>query len=126
MRRTATAVILLAMLAGACEPSLERSQVTRSPAGANADARHVVVDTDLAFDDIMALLYLLQRDDVVIDAVTIAGTGEAHCDPGVRNAIRLLAEATTIPSVIAGLCTSGGVGGGPGRVWLTRAVEVAR
>ncbi len=68
MRRTATAVILLAMLAGACEPSLERSQATRSPAGANADARHVVVDTDLAFDDIMALLYLLQRDDVVIDA----------------------------------------------------------
>ena len=79
------------MLAGACEPSLERSQAARSPAGANADARHVVVDTDLAFDDIMALLYLLQRDDVVIDAVTIAGTGEAHCDPGVRNAIRLLA-----------------------------------
>ena len=56
MGRTATAVILLAMLAGACEPSLERSQATRSPAGANADARHVVVDTDLAFDDIMALL----------------------------------------------------------------------
>jgi hypothetical protein len=56
MRRTATAVILLAMLAGACEPSLERSQSTRSPAGVNADARHVVVDTDLAFDDIMALL----------------------------------------------------------------------
>jgi len=37
-----------------------------------------------------------------------------------------LAEATTTPLVIAGLCTSGGVGGGPGRVWLTRAVEVAR
>ena len=48
-------------------------------------------DTDLAFDDIMALLYLLQRDDVAIDAVTITGTGEAHCDPGVRNALRLLA-----------------------------------
>ena len=75
----------------ACEPSPEGSEGTRSPALANADARHVVVDTDLAFDDIMALLYLLQRDDVVIDAVTIAGTGEAHCDPGVRYAIRLLA-----------------------------------
>ena len=84
-------MILLAMLAGACEPSPEGSEGTRSPAGANADARHVVVDTNLAFDDIMALLYLLQREDVVIDAVTIAGTGEAHCDPGVRNAIRLLA-----------------------------------
>lgn len=91
MRRTATAVIVLATLAGACEPSPEGSEGTRPPAGANADARHVVVDTDLAFDDIMALLYLLQRDDVVIDAVTIAGTGEAHCDPGVGNAIRLLA-----------------------------------
>ena len=83
--------MLLAMLAGACEPSPEGSEATQPPAGANADARHVVVDTDLAFDDIMALLYLLQRDDVVIDAVTIAGTGEAHCDPGVRNANRLLA-----------------------------------
>lgn len=83
--------MLLAMLAGACEPSPEGSEATQPPAGANADARHVVVDTDLAFDDIMALLYLFQRDDVVIDAVTIAGTGEAHCDPGVRNANRLLA-----------------------------------
>ena len=55
------------------------------------DVRHVVLDTDLAFDDIMALFYLLQRDDVVIDAVTIAGTGEAHCDPGIRNALGLLA-----------------------------------
>jgi hypothetical protein len=56
MRPTAAAVILLAMLAGACEPSPEGSEGTRSPAGANADARHVVVDTDLAFDDIMTLL----------------------------------------------------------------------
>jgi inosine-uridine nucleoside N-ribohydrolase len=91
MRRTAAAVMLLAMLAGACEPTPEGSEATQPPGGANAGARHVVVDTDLAFDDIMALLYLLQRDDVVIDAVTIAGTGEAHCDPGVRNANRLLA-----------------------------------
>jgi hypothetical protein len=50
--------------------------------GADAEARRVVVDTDLAFDDIMALLYLLQRDDVVIDGVTI----EASCiaRPGAR------------------------------------------
>lgn len=64
---------------------------TSAAAAANADLRHVVVDTDLAFDDIMALLYLLQRDDVAIDAITITGTGEAHCDPGVRNALALLA-----------------------------------
>jgi pyrimidine-specific ribonucleoside hydrolase len=90
VRLEATAVIAIALLAGACVADAG-SEAPRSPAGTNADLRHVVVDTDLAFDDIMALLYLLQRDDVAIDAVTITGTGEAHCDPGVRNALALLA-----------------------------------
>ena len=84
-------MIVLGLLAGACEPGPGGSEPTHPPAAAGTEARHVVLDTDLAFDDIMALLYLLQRDDVVIDAVTIAGTGEAHCDPGVRNALGLLA-----------------------------------
>jgi inosine-uridine nucleoside N-ribohydrolase len=90
MKRTAIAVVVLAALVGACvaDPG---SEAPRSSAASTAGLRHVVLDTDLAFDDIMALLYLLQRDDVVIDAVTITGTGEAHCDPGVRNALRLLA-----------------------------------
>ena len=35
-----------------------------------------------------------------------------------------LAEATTVPSIVASLCTSGGGGGSPGRVWLTPPVEV--
>jgi len=35
-----------------------------------------------------------------------------------------LAEATAIPSIIAGLCTSGGEGRSRGRVWLPREVEV--
>jgi len=89
VRRPATAVIALALLAGACVT--DPGSATGSPATTDANLRHVVVDTDLAFDDIMALLYLLQRDDVAIDAVTITGTGEAHCDPGVRNALALLA-----------------------------------
>ena len=88
MRWTATAVTALAVLAGACV-SDPGPQTPRSPEPRGV--RHVVLDTDLAFDDIMALLYLLQRDDVVIDAVTVTGTGEAHCDPGVRNALGLLA-----------------------------------
>jgi Inosine-uridine preferring nucleoside hydrolase len=66
---------------------------------AGGDLRHVVLDTDLASEDIFALLYLMQRDDVAIEAVTITGTGEAHCDPGVRNALSLLAlgERTDVP-----------------------------
>lgn len=90
MRRTATVVIVLAVLGGACVG--DAGPETPTYGSTQEDGlRHVVFDTDLAFDDIMALLYLMQRDDVVIDAVTIAGTGEAHCDPGVRNALRLLA-----------------------------------
>ncbi|MGZ8578652.1 MAG: nucleoside hydrolase [Actinomycetota bacterium] len=88
MRWTAAAVTVLAVFVGACV-SDPGSETPRSPGASGL--RHVVLDTDLAFDDIMALLYLLQRDDVVIDAVTITGTGEAHCDPGVRNALGLLA-----------------------------------
>jgi pyrimidine-specific ribonucleoside hydrolase len=94
VRRTIVLAALLAVSAAACD----RADGGASPSGLPSTAapqgdglRHVVFDTDLAFDDIMALLYLLRRDDVAIDAVTVTGTGEAHCDPGVRNAQALLA-----------------------------------
>jgi inosine-uridine nucleoside N-ribohydrolase len=89
VRRTVVVAAVLALLGGACVS--DAPEGSPSVATSVTDVRHVVFDTDLAFDDIMALLYLLQRDDVAIDAVTIAGTGEAHCDPGVENALRLLA-----------------------------------
>ena len=47
------------------------------------DATPVVVDTDLAGDDLVALAYLLRRPDVRVVAVTVAGTGLVGCDPGV-------------------------------------------
>jgi len=53
----------------------------------------IVVDTDMGSDDVMALLYLLERRDVRIAAVTVAGDGLAHCDAGVRNARAVLALA---------------------------------
>jgi len=85
MRRWVAVAAGLLLLVTACEGST--STTTSSIGG----MRHVVLDTDLAFDDILALLYLMQREDVAIDAVTIAGTGEAHCEPGVENAKALLA-----------------------------------
>lgn len=63
-----------------------------APAEAGS-AKPVIVDTDMAGDDWMAILYLLARPDVEVLAVTVAGTGEAHCKPGVRNAMGLLALA---------------------------------
>jgi inosine-uridine nucleoside N-ribohydrolase len=56
----------------------------------NDAAVSVVVDTDMGQDDAMAILYLLQHPDVRIEAVTVSGTGLAHCEAGVRNVLALL------------------------------------
>ncbi len=54
------------------------------------DAIPFIIDTDMAGDDWMAILYLLQRPDVNVIAITVTGVGEAHCAPGIRNALDLL------------------------------------
>jgi pyrimidine-specific ribonucleoside hydrolase len=53
----------------------------------------VIIDTDMAADDWMAILYLLQRRDLEVAAITVTGAGEAHCEAGIRNALGLLALA---------------------------------
>ncbi len=90
MKRSVVALLILTLAAASCDAA-SPAPATPTSAGRSDGLHHVVLDTDLAFDDIMALLYLLRRDDVSVDAVTVAGTGEAHCDPGVRNAQALLA-----------------------------------
>lgn len=45
----------------------------------------VIVDTDLAVDDMQAILYLLSRPDVDVRAITINGTGITRCAAGLRN-----------------------------------------
>lgn len=42
----------------------------------------VVVDVDMGGDDLMALLYILQQSDMSVRAVTVTGTGLAHCPAG--------------------------------------------
>ncbi len=53
----------------------------------------VIVDTDVAADDWMAMLFLLRHPDVEVRAVLVSATGEAHAGPGVRTAANLLALA---------------------------------
>lgn len=55
----------------------------------------------MAFDDWLALLYLLQHADVDLRAITIAGTGEAHGAIGQRNALRLLSLSGAPPCAVA-------------------------
>ena len=51
----------------------------------------VVVDTDLAIDDLVALAFLLSSDDVDVLAVTVSGTGEVRCPAGLGVVAALLA-----------------------------------
>lgn len=52
--------------------------------------RTVVIDTDMAFDDWMAILFMLNIPEMDIRAITVTGAGEAHCEPGMRHAFELV------------------------------------
>lgn len=64
-----------------------------TPTSFTGPVRPVIIDTDMAPDDWMAILYLLNRPDVSVVAITVTGTGEAHCEPGIKNALSLAALA---------------------------------
>ena len=67
-----------------------------------ARPRPIIIDTDMAPDDWMAILYLLQSPLADVRAITVTATGEAHKGPGVRNALRLLALAERAGVPVAG------------------------
>ena len=60
--------------------------VDEAPPTLSIDAQPTIIDTDMAVDDWMAILYLLQLSSVDVRAITITGAGEAHC--GHQHAIR--------------------------------------
>ncbi|MEP7357976.1 MAG: nucleoside hydrolase [Anaerolineales bacterium] len=78
--------LLLAACAGPAVPSGTATPFVGTP-------RPVIIDTDMAPDDWLAVLYMLQRQDIAVKAITVVGTGEAHCGPGVQNALGLAALA---------------------------------
>jgi inosine-uridine nucleoside N-ribohydrolase len=78
-RMRALLVVLLVLLAGC--------------GGAAAGRTPVVVDTDLSTDDVIALMYVLNRPDLDVRAVAVSGTGLARCPLGARHARELLALA---------------------------------
>lgn len=52
--------------------------------------RRVIVDTDAGADDLLAILFLLDRPEVKIEAITIVN-GLAHTQAGAESVLRLLA-----------------------------------
>lgn len=50
-----------------------------------------IIDTDMGVDDVIAILYMLQRKDIDVLAITVASTGNIECAYGIKNAEGLLA-----------------------------------
>ena len=82
--------VLVLLLVAACGTS--QSASTSVPT-AEVAATRLVIDTDMGIDDAMTILYLLQRPDVEVKAITVAGDGLAHCGAGTRHALGLVAIA---------------------------------
>lgn len=61
-----------------------------------------IIDTDMASDDWMAILYLLQCPAVEVTAITVIGSGQAHRGPGMRTALRLSTLAGQLDIPVAG------------------------
>jgi inosine-uridine nucleoside N-ribohydrolase len=95
------ALVLSAAACGTTSPSALPSP-SPSPAGSPTPAaslplstaagpRPIVIDTDLAADDILAIMVLLRDPKVDVRGIAVDGTGEVRCPAGLRNARRLVA-----------------------------------
>lgn len=83
------ASLLLPWLTGVALPPPPSAPMAREMSGAR---QPLIIDTDLSFDDYVAILYLLQHPHVEVIGVTVVD-GVAHVDAGLENARRLLAMA---------------------------------
>lgn len=52
--------------------------------------KEVIVDTDMGFDDWMAILFLLRNDEIIVKGITVNCTGLTYCPQGAQNVTKLL------------------------------------
>jgi pyrimidine-specific ribonucleoside hydrolase len=102
----ATALITAAALAacgsGAADPTATPPASSVAPSGSpTAAGRPLLIDTDVAPDDLVAIAFLVASPEVEIAAITVSGTGEAHCGPGVDVVLRLLERLDAPPIDVA-------------------------
>ena len=75
----ASLLVFSALLGLSVIPSVARAR----------DNRALIIDTDAGSDDLMAIAFLLSRDDIRVEAITVAN-GLAHVRAGAANLLRLL------------------------------------
>ncbi len=94
---------------GGCAPGTAPSDsppATEGAVGPSASLRTgrplpLLIDTDVAPDDLVALAFLVRSPRVEVRAITVSGTGEAHCGPGVDVVLRLLERLDAPPIAVA-------------------------
>lgn len=98
-----TPALLLALVAAACgadgaavpdttSDSADKPAIDALSVGSVSGRIPVIVDYSPTSSDVAALLYVSQHPSADLLAVTLAGTGESHCEQGVANTRALLAS----------------------------------
>ena len=119
MRAPAVPVVVLALLVAACQPGAAApasrpgsSPVEQGSGGSSDEAPgtsllptaapvRLLVDTDLAPDDLVAISFLVAAEHVELAAITVSGTGEVHCPRGLDIALGLLERLAAPPIPVA-------------------------
>ncbi len=83
-------VILAALTLAACGNQAACPAIDPSVVAEVSPGKHVIADLDMAHEDMIALTVLLQTPGITVDAITISGTGEVHCEAGIDHALQIL------------------------------------
>jgi inosine-uridine nucleoside N-ribohydrolase len=108
IRRARNLVVVVALVVvSGCSPSATTTSTPASSSMAPAATesaggrRPILIDTDVAPDDLVAIAFLLASPTVEIVAITVSGTGEAHCPAGVDVILGLLERLEAPPIDVA-------------------------
>jgi hypothetical protein len=99
LRARLISVLLGLMVVGGCGPGAPASPSAATDVA--GDPRTLLIDTDVAPDDLVAIAFLVASPKVEIEAITVSGTGEAHCGAGVDVVLRLLERLDAPPINVA-------------------------
>ncbi len=105
------AVGAILVTAGCDGSSSADAETGADAARADGKPHRVILDYSPTLSDVSALMYLSQHPEVELLAVTLVGTGESHCDPGVANTIGLL-ELAGLPDVPVACGQTDAIGSG--------------
>lgn len=98
LKHRSPVLVLMAALVVGCAPVPSPSPsagVTAAPSPSPLARTRLVIDTDMAPDDVVAIASLLRDPGVEVLAILVDGTGEAHCQGGMfvaRSVVTMLLD----------------------------------